>query len=150
MLKHVLILARAADHVLMDYAVKAVVAEHLSASQVHVLRLLGLRGSHTSVQIARLLGVTRPAVSQLIDPMVRRKLAMRRTAKQARRTVGLPLTPKGQATFEAVRHQQRDLLRRAAKQAPAAEAKGWTAILEEMTAALAHTSDAVDPTFAEA
>jgi hypothetical protein len=42
-----------------------------------------------------------------------------------------------------IRRKQRDLLRRTAEQVPAVEAQRWNAILEEITAALAPTSDAV-------
>jgi DNA-binding MarR family transcriptional regulator len=144
LLKNLLILSRTVDHVLEDEAVKAAVSERLSESKVHILRLLGTRGSQTSSQIARFLGVSKPAVTQLVDSMVRRKLVVRKTAKHDRREVDLQLTAKGKATFEAVRSEQRQVLKRASKQASAAESNRWVEVLGSITEALAMAGDAFE------
>ncbi len=144
LLKNLLILARTVDHLLEGEAVKAAVSEHLSESKVHILRLLGSRGSQTSSQIARFLGVSKPAVTQLVDSMVRRRLVVRRTAKHDRREVDLHLTDRGMAAFDAVRREQRHVLRRATKQAAVPNANQWNATLEQIIDALVEAGDAFE------
>lgn len=137
LLKGLLVLSRTVDHALEGEAVKQATNEKLSASKVQILRLLGMRGSHTSTQIARFLSVSKPAVTQLIDSMVRRKLVMRRTAKFDRREVDLRLTERGKKVCQAVRNAQRNMLRSAARQIGGAGADQWIKVLEELTNALA-------------
>ncbi len=144
LLRNLLLLSRTVDYVLTDQAVKTAVEEHLSVSQVYVLRLLGTRGSYTSVQIARLLGITKAAVSQLVNSLVHRKLVVRRPATQDHRAIDLHLTPKGRAAFEAVRNRQRNLLRSTAKQGSAADAKRWNGVLEQIIEAVNSTSGVSD------
>ena len=113
LLKALLVQARTVDHILGRRAVESAVKESLSPSKVQILRLLGQRGVQTSSQIARFLGVTKPAVSQIVDTMVRDRLMVRRPAKSDRREVRLELTKKGMTAFQAVRRQQRHYLRSA-------------------------------------
>ena len=148
LLKNLLLLSRTVDYVLTDQAVKAAVADHLSESQVYVLRLLGTRGSYTSVQLARLLGVTKAAVSQLVNSLVHRKLVVRRAATQDHRAIDLHLTAKGRAAFEAVRNKQRSMLRSTTKQGSAA-ADRWNDVLEQIVEALNHTGGVSDALAAE-
>lgn len=135
-LKSLLILSRTVDHVLEKEAVKAAVNEQFSPSKVQILRLLGVQRTETSSRIARFLGVSKPAVTQLIDSMVRRKLVVRRVAKHDRREVDLCLTEKGKQVFQAVRREQRHLLRTALKQAAGANPEKWIKMLGEVTDAL--------------
>lgn len=137
LLKNLLILSRTVDLALERGVVRATVTERFSTSKVQILRLLGNRGSRTSTQIARFLGVSKPAVTQLIDSMVRHKLVVRRTAKHDRREVDLRLTEKGKTRFQAVRQQQRQLLSNAVKQAAGPNAKKWAKTLEDIAVALA-------------
>lgn len=111
LLKAMLILSRAVDYVIETRAVKEAAKEHLSSSKVQILRLLGLRGGQTCVGVARILGVTKPAVSQIIDSMVRAKLVVRQTSVNDRREVDLRLSKKGRNLFHAIRRQQRHYVR---------------------------------------
>lgn len=144
LLKNLLILSRTVDHALELEAVKAATNERLSGSKMQILRLLGTRGSQTSSQIARFLGVSKPAVTQLIDSMVRRKLVGRRTAKHDRREVDLRLTEKGKQAFQAVRNEQRNVLRSSVRQVSGGNPTRWLKTLEEVTDALVRAGDCFD------
>lgn len=145
LLKALFVLSRTVDHVLETRAVEAAIHEPLSASKVQVLRLIGQRGSQTSSQVARFLGVTKPAVSQIVDALVRSKLVVRRPAKHDRREVGLELTKQGRTQFQAIRTEQRHMARAAVKLAEGSKAAKWTELIQDVAGALARA----DRTFAE-
>jgi len=109
--KSLLVLSRAVDEILEKRAVRTAIKKHLSGSKVQVLRLLAQRGKRTSTQVARFLGVSKPAVSQIIDSLVHSKLVTRRSAKDDRREVELGLTAAGRTQYNAIRRTQRHLLR---------------------------------------
>ncbi len=121
LLTTMLMCARMVDHILEIRAVGMAVDQPLSASKVQVLRLLNRRTGQTSSQIARFLGVSKPAVSQIIDSMVRTRLVTRKTAKSDRREVNLQLTSKGNALCTAIRREQRQYLRAALSRAGQAD-----------------------------
>ncbi|MCK4658111.1 MAG: MarR family transcriptional regulator [Phycisphaerae bacterium] len=141
LLKALLVLSRTVDHILETGAVKAAVKDPLSGSKVQILRLLGTQGSQTSSRVARFLGVSKPAVTQLIDSMVRRRLVVRRTSKRDRREVDLQLTEKGKTAFQAVRREQRHLLRSAVERTSGANAARWAKTLEKVANALVQADD---------
>lgn len=151
LLKAMLILSRAVDYVIETRAVKEAAKEHLSSSKVQILRLLGLRGGQTCVGVARILGVTKPAVSQIIDSMVRAKLVVRQTSVSDRREVNLRLSKKGRDLFHAIRRQQRHYVRLVLRQLQdTRSAKGGArnrvdqraAALDEISSALAQADQA--------
>jgi len=113
MLKAMLVFARTVNHVLETRAVEIATALPLSASKVQVLRLLGWQGTQTSTRVARFLGVSKPAVSQIIDAMVRSKLVTRKTAREDRREVHLQLTKQGRSVLDSILRQQRHYIRSA-------------------------------------
>ena len=136
-LKAMLVLSRTVDHVLENCAVEAAVNEKFSSSKVQILRLLGQRGSQTATQVARFLGVSKPAVSQIINTMVRARLVVRRPAKEDRREVGLELTKKGRDAYQAIRQRQRHFVRGTLRQLTERGAEQWAGIFREMSGALA-------------
>ena len=142
LLKNLLVLSRTVDHALEKEAVKAVMSDSFSPSKVRILRLLGLRASQTSSQIARFLGVSKPAVTQLIDSMVQRKLVTRRTAKHDRREVDLRLTEKGKSAYQTVRREQRRLVRNTIGSVTGVDAERWISTLGEIAEALGRAGDA--------
>ena len=142
LLKALLVLSRTVDHVLETRAVETAVKQPLSASKVQILRLLGEHGGQTSTQVARFLSVTKPAVTQMMDSMMRAKLVTRRIAKADRREVNLQLSKKGRDLYQAVRRTQRHHLRNALRQAPRQYADQWIEMLHELASALAHADQA--------
>ena len=125
LIKALLVLSRTVDQVLDTQAVKTAVGESLSSSKVQILRLLGQRGRQTSTQVARYLGVTKPAVSQIIDSMVTSKLVVRKPAVHDRREVGLELTKRGRSQFQGVRREQRHVMRNSLRLSNSITAKKW-------------------------
>ena len=136
MLKAVLVLARTVNHVLDTRAVHSAVNGALSPSKVQILRLLGQRGGQTSTGVAHFLGVTKPAVTQLIDSMIRDKLVTRKTGKLDRRAVNLQLTAKGRAGFQAIRRAQRHYVRNALRNVRSRDVYRWVATINGISSAL--------------
>ena len=142
LLKSMLVLSRTVESILEGQAVQKAVREPLSASKVQILRLLGRRTGQTASQLARFLGVSNPAVSQIVDAMARDKLLIRKTATQDRREVNLHLTEKGKRWFRAVRNRQRHLVRNAVRMAGAEDIAKWGRSMEEAASALARSDNA--------
>ena len=142
LLKALLVLSRTVDHVLETRAVETAARQPLSPSKVQILRLLGNRGGQMPSQVARFLGVTKSAVTQIIDSMVRDKLVTRRTAKEDRREVNLQLTKKGRDLYLAVRRAQRHYVRNAIRGTAAKSTAQWIESLNGASSALAQADEA--------
>ncbi len=143
-LKSMLVFARSVEYVLETRAVDAAIGKPLSPSKVQILRLLDQRGVHTASQVGRFLGVSKPAVTQLIDAMVRAKLVLRRTAKADRREVRLSLSEKGKQTAQAVLKQQRHRVRAAMRISRGNEIGKWIQTLQAMASSLAEADEKFD------
>ena len=136
LLKAMLIFSRTVDHVLESRAIE-VTRERLSKSKVQILRLLDQRGPQASTQIARFLGTSKPAVTQMIDALVQGRLVTRKQSSQDRRGIVLSLTNKGRACFGKVLREQRHLIRSTARQWRNNDLDRAIKSLQEMSAALA-------------
>lgn len=141
LLKAMLVISRTVEHVLESRAVEDACGP-LSRPRVQILRLLGQRGHQGSTQIARYLGVSKPAVSQIIDSMVREKLVVRTISRHDRRGVELKLSAKGRKAFQKVLGEQRHMIRNAVRQAAGANAIEWIQTLERISGALARADKA--------
>ncbi|MFQ5590210.1 MAG: MarR family winged helix-turn-helix transcriptional regulator [Phycisphaerae bacterium] len=137
LLKAMLVFSRTVEHSLETNAVACAVGEPLSSSKVQILRLLGQGGSQTASQIARYLGVSKPAVSQIVDAMVRGRLVSRRAAREDRREVNLSLTAKGKRFARNMQQQQRRFVKDALRQSRGFQADRWLKSLREATEGLA-------------
>lgn len=144
LLKALLVLARAVDQVIETRAVEEAANEPLSQSKVQVLRLLAERGRQTSSQLARFLGVSKPAVTQIVDAMVRSKRVVRRATKEDRREVALELTKDGKETFRAVRRKQRHLVRSAVRSLNVRDTQRWTDALQRIAGSLTRADRAFE------
>ena len=142
LLKAMLVFSRTVDQVLEARTVREAVNVSLSPSKVQILRLLGQKATQTSTQIARFLGVSKPAVSQIVDSMVRAKLVTRKPATADRREVHLRLTKKGKDMFQAIRREQRHCVRNTVRATSRAELKRWTDALNTMSQAVGRADDA--------
>ena len=143
-LKSMLVLARTIDRVFEMRAVETAVDESMSSSKVQLLRLLGTRGAQTPGQVARFIGVSRPAVTQLIDSLVRDGLVSRRDTPQDGRKVFVNLTKRGNETFTAVRRTQRHLLRNALRLSDSNAVDRWKATMFEIAGAVAQADNAFE------
>ncbi len=142
LLKSALVLSRTVDFVLETHVVESAVDLPLSSSKVQLLRLLGRRGGQMPSQVARFLGVTKSAVTQIIDSMVREKLVSRRTAKGDRREISLQLTKKGRELYLAVSRAQRHCIRNMLREVPTRDADRWIDTLNEISNGLAQAEQA--------
>ena len=137
LLKALLVLSRTADRVLWGRAVAAAVDEPLSASTVKVLRLLGHRGPKNFSRIARFLGVSKAAVTQIIDGMEGGKLVLRRPAQGDRRETKVQLTDQGRTMFRTIHQRQRHLVRSAVRHLKLGDIDRWIETLRSATVAMA-------------
>ncbi|MFQ5413172.1 MAG: MarR family winged helix-turn-helix transcriptional regulator [Phycisphaerae bacterium] len=143
LLKALLVTARAVGETLETRAVEAAADAHLSATKLQLLRLLAQRGGQTATATARFLGVSKPAVSQIVDAMVRAKLVSRRSGTgHDRRELVLELTRDGRRALQAVRRRQRQVLRAAVGLSTAGDTERWIDTLEQVAGALAQADDA--------
>lgn len=137
LLKSLLVLSRSVDRTLETRVVESAAGVPLSTSKVQIFRLLGHRGAQNSSQIARFLGVSKPAVSQIIDGMVASKQVSRKTAREDRREVLINLTKSGRETFRAIQREQRHLIRVAARSVKGGNPRQWTEMCMELSGAIA-------------
>jgi MarR family transcriptional repressor of emrRAB len=88
--------------------VRALAAERfeISVEQFHILRHIH-RGTRSMSELAAVGRVSRPAISQAVEALVRRGLVRRRQSRTDRRTVELKLTPGGTALLDAIFRQTR-------------------------------------------
>jgi DNA-binding MarR family transcriptional regulator len=142
LLKAALVLSRTVDFVLETHVVESAVSHALSPSKVQILRLLGRRGPQMPSQVAKFLGVTKSAVTQIVDSMVRDKLLTRRTAQADRREVNIQLTKKGRDLYLAVTRAQRHCVRNMLRQIADQDAERWIETLNEVSSALGRAEHA--------
>ncbi|MCK6486440.1 MAG: MarR family transcriptional regulator [Phycisphaerae bacterium] len=136
MLKSLQVLVRTVENVLEGRAFAAVSAP-LSRSKVQVLRLLHQRGPQGATQIAGFLGVSRPAITQIVESMVQSRMIRRQRLTHDRRGVALSLTPRGRRIAEAVRDEHRHLIRSALRGLGPDTALRWAETLQSVASALA-------------
>jgi DNA-binding MarR family transcriptional regulator len=89
--------------------------EHLSELdltmvQAQVLRLLH-PGALSTGELAVELGISAPAVTQLTNRLIKKRLIERRSAPADRRSVMVVLTPKGKRAIDRFRDKRGDVLR---------------------------------------
>jgi len=82
----------------------------LTMVQAQVLRLLHARSLSTG-ELAAELGISAPAVTQLTDRLIRKRLIERRSAAADRRSVLVVLTSKGKRAIDRFREKRGDIFR---------------------------------------
>lgn len=139
LLKSLMVLSRSVDEALEGVAVRAAAKRPLSATKARAIRFLGYQDGQTATRLARLLGVSKPAITQLIAALVKGRLVARAQDRDDRREISLQLTPRGRALFHAIRREQLQLLRAAVNLAPHSRVRQWTRTLEAAARALAQS-----------
>ena len=95
-------------------------APELSVPQFRVLAYLNRNAGGSLSEVADHIGLTRPAMSVLVDGLVNRKLVTRETDPSDRRRLNLTLTRAGQSLYGAARqHTQARLAARLQTLSPA-------------------------------
>jgi DNA-binding MarR family transcriptional regulator len=92
--------------------VRALAAERfqISVEQFHLLRHIH-RGAHSVSELAAVGRISRPAISQALESLVRRGLVRRQPNRTDRRGVELQLTSSGTELLEAIFRQTRRWMR---------------------------------------
>ena len=147
LLKALSVLSRAVDEILESGAANGapeLQIANLSRSKAQMLRLLEQQGGQTATQAARFLGVTKPAVTQLINGMVRSKLVDRSPSRRDRREVRLKLAKGGRNVLQLLRRKQHHLLRNAIRMTTGADPDRWSAVLFEVAGALTRSDRAYE------
>ena len=135
LLKALMVVSRAVERILETDAVE-VARIPLSRSKVQVLRLLGQRGAKNSTQIAHYLGVSKPAVTQVISSLVRSKLVKRESVEGDRRGFAVSLTAKGGDVFQEILKKQRHFVRAALRRSTGRKVDHWIEMLTEISECL--------------
>lgn len=140
LLRALMVLARTVSHVLETRVIEST-DEPLSGSKLQLLHLLGQRGAQSPTQIARFLGVSKPAVTQAVDAMMALGFLRRQASREDRRGFNLTLTTRGKELFDQVREEQRHLVRNALRE-PNIDPDVWLNVLQEMSVSLAKSDRA--------
>jgi DNA-binding MarR family transcriptional regulator len=82
----------------------------ITEEQFHILRHIR-KGSHSASQLAEIGRISRPAISQALDALVRRGLVSRQQSTGDRRYVQLDLTAAGAALLDEVFGQARQWMK---------------------------------------
>ncbi len=143
-LKAMLTLSRATERVLESSSVSKFSGETVGVSKVQVLRLLNTQGEQMPSQVARFLGVSKPAVSQIISAMLRSKLIAKKAKSVDGREVYICLTKHGKTAFHEVVKEQRHLVRTALKHVGNGEAKTWAASMHSISSAISRADKTFD------
>jgi DNA-binding MarR family transcriptional regulator len=75
--------------------------EDLYPSEIHAIEAIGKHPEAHMAEIARILGVTRGAIQQTVDRLVKKGLVEKFMNDDDRRRIYLELTAKGKAAFDA-------------------------------------------------
>ena len=82
----------------------------ITVEQFHVLRY-ARRGAGSMSELARAKSISRPAISQAVDVLVKKGLLARAQSSQDRRYVDVTLTPEGDQLLEQVFSQTRSWMK---------------------------------------
>jgi DNA-binding MarR family transcriptional regulator len=146
-LKSLLLLGRAVEEVLGSRAVAAACNASFSPSKVRMLKLITYSGKQSVGQVARFLGVSDPAASQLAEALVRQKLITRNTDPNDRRTAYLRLTPAGKKVVHAIEQEQRHRVRQALRAAGGGKLGEWDPFLQKVTQSLCQAEQSFEPSW---
>ena len=80
----------------MDFGVE----EMLYPSEIHTIEAIGKNYRVNVTQLAETMGITKGAVSQMVNKLVRKKFVKKAKFVRSEKAVFLELTPKGKKAFE--------------------------------------------------
>ncbi len=104
----------------------------ITIPQCHILDYLNTKGESLMREIADYLFVTPPAVTGLVDKLVKMKLVQRDFSSSDRRIIIISLTPKGKAVISKIKNQSNELFISIFKELPAQERKSFIEVTEKM------------------
>lgn len=104
----------------------------ISVPQLSVLGHLSRRGDCPMHELARVLGVTRPAATGLVDRLIAQGLASRHGDPRDRRVIRVNLTPKGRKVYSTIWEQKKRVITQVFGRLPAADRAHYLATLEKV------------------
>lgn len=104
----------------------------ITIPQYHILDYLNARGDALMREIAGYLFVTPPAVTGLVDKLVKMGLVKRDYSSSDRRVIIVSLTAKGKTVILKIRNQSRELFTSVFKGLSSQERKSFLKITEKM------------------
>jgi DNA-binding MarR family transcriptional regulator len=107
----------------------------LTLSQAQVMRVLR-RGPVLTGQLAVELGISAPAITQLTDRLIRKRLIERRASDADRRSVQIALSARGKRLVDQFRQRRIHIFNEAFKSLDGEERAQVVAALEKMVTAL--------------
>lgn len=113
-----------------------------SPAQLHVLGVLREGGPTTVSQLASRLGISPPSASAIVDRMVDGGLVDRERSEEDRRTVGVSLTPSGEAALKAAIGGRRGWLQRVLGQLDDTELRDTVRVMGRLERAIAEAPPA--------
>lgn len=108
----------------------------ISIPQLSVLGHLSRGGEIPMNELARVLGVSRPAATGLVDRLIAQGLAARRGDPEDRRVVRVNLTAKGRNVLANIWEQKRRVITQVFGQLPAADRAHYLATLQKVVGIL--------------
>ena len=104
----------------------------ITLPQLGVLEYLSSRRESPMNELARHLGVTRPAATGLVDRLIVQGLVSRQGDRADRRVVRINLTPKGQRVLGNIWNQKRRMIQQVFGQISPADRSQYLATLEQV------------------
>jgi DNA-binding MarR family transcriptional regulator len=141
LLKSLLVISRTIQHVLETRAIE-VTGEPLTQSKTQILRLLEHESEQSPSQLASFLGVSKPAVTQIVSSMVESDLIRRVDRPRDRRGFAVKLTARGNRILKKIRAEQQHLVRSAFRSSAQKNPEAWRNTLNSISASLAEAGDA--------
>lgn len=104
----------------------------ITIPQHHILYYLRGKGEATMSEVAAYLFVTPPAVTGLVDKLVKTNLVKRKFSSSDRRIIMISLTEKGKSVISKIKNQFNDLLLTILKEFSPEEKESFLKITEKM------------------
>ena len=104
----------------------------ITIPQLGVLEYLSTRRERPMNELARHLGVTRPAVTGMVDRLIAQGLVNRQGDLSDRRVVRINLTPKGKRVLDNIWSQKRRMIQEVFGQLSPADRTQYLATLEQV------------------
>lgn len=108
----------------------------ITLPQLWVIEHLSRRRDCPMNELARHLGISRPAATGLVDRLIAQGLAGRRGDPEDRRVIRVNLTPKGRRILANIWEQKRRMITQVFGQIPAADRAHYLATLEKVVGIL--------------
>ncbi len=104
----------------------------ITIPQCHILDYLNAKGESVMREIADYLFVTPPAVTGIVDKLVKMKLVQRDFSPSDRRIIIISLTSKGKTVISKIKNQSNELFISIFKGLSAQERKSFLEVIQKM------------------